>query len=176
MAEKTEQIILPGVLQLFFSTFFAMYACIDSGGNSVGKDLDLPLHQAMTGKQFWCLWKTATNDPVTILLWMEEIWLTSWYGESTIIYRAFIHLKWCRISSVWPLFWRLGSSQGHAPKNNLAVFSRFVCFLLHSPLCNRTFFDPQLKWRTQRGCRWYPLDQQEEFRVAGACVPFLTVE
>jgi len=25
---------------------------------------------------------------------------TSWYGESTIIYRVFIHLRWCRISSI----------------------------------------------------------------------------
>ena len=31
---------------------------------------------------------------------MEEIRLTSWYGESTTIYRGFTYLNWCRISSI----------------------------------------------------------------------------
>ena len=53
--------------------------------------------------------------------------------------QGFIHLKWCRISSVWPLFWRLGSS--HTPKKPGCFFQ--VCLFSYSftPL-QQNFFDP----------------------------------
>ena len=35
-----------------------------------------------------------------VILLMAEIRLTSWYGRYPIIYRVFIHLRWCRISSI----------------------------------------------------------------------------
>ena len=44
------------------------------------------------------------------LLLMEEIRLTSWYGESTIIYRVFIYLRWIffRILNLQP-YWGWGT-------------------------------------------------------------------
>ena len=52
----------------------------------------------------WVVSRTIFVGETTHQVEMTNCWwkksCTSWYGEYPIIYRGFIHIKWCRISSI----------------------------------------------------------------------------
>ena len=70
-----------------------------TGPSTRAKWLPQKIHKPACSCASWLVWKGATY------CWWKKS-CTSWYGKYPIIYRAFAHPRWCRISSINSSTWK----------------------------------------------------------------------